>query len=365
MKKSILLAAFAALALTACQQDLTESVSQVDTSVFTATVEGSGTRTALSQNGNVYDIVWRSGDRITIVDGTQTPNVGVYETTGTGTRADFSLKSGSQATTPKFKAYYPDTLYNDGVPTLPFVQEYVEDNIAASPMYAESNTTSLIFKNLCGIIRINLSTEQEGRRVRTITLNAAQGMSGAITNAATLAADGYSAVVSDNHSVVLDCGEEGVAVGQTAVPFHIAVPAGTYTDFCVIVTTTDGYVQVRFAKVSIEVARSSITTLTLDFDQIGYIAVSSVQIDPENAELAPGESLLLNAIISPDNATDPKVTWSTDNASVATVTEAGEVTAVAPGTATITATTGTQIAVRSESGLYSFMTGIHTKKNRL
>ena len=271
MKRSILLAAFAALALTACQQDLTESVSQVDTSVFTATAEGSETRTALSQNGNVYDMIWRSGDGITIVDGAKTPNVGIYVTTGTGTQADFSLSSGSQAMTPKFKAYYPWDLYNNGAPTLPYWQEYVEGNIAASPMYAESNSTSLAFKNLCGIIRLNLSTKLEGKRVRVITLNAAQALSGTITNAETLSSDGYAAVVSGSNSVNLDCGAEGVAVGQTAVPFYIAVPAGTYTDFSVVVTTTDGYAQTRVAKVDIEVTRSGITTLTLDFDKIGYI----------------------------------------------------------------------------------------------
>ena len=340
MKRSILLAVFATLFLTACQQDLTENESLASASVFTATAEGSETRTALSQNGNIYDMVWRSGDRITIVDAARTPNVGIYETTGTGTRADFTLSSGSQAKTPEFKAYYPATLYNDGVPTLPYTQEYVEDNIAASPMYAESNTTSLAFKNLCGIIRLNLSTKLEGRRVRLITLNAAQALSGTITNSETLSSDGYAAVVSGNNSVMLDCGAEGVAVGQTAVPFYIAVPAGTYTDFSVVVTTTDDYTQIRVAKVDIEVARSNITTLTLDMEQIGHVAVSAVQVEPESAELEPGQSLILSATVSPDNATDPTVRWSTDNAAVATVTESGELTAVAPGTATITAEAG-------------------------
>ena len=344
MKRSILLAAIAALALTACRQDLTENESLAGGSVFTATVEGSETRTALSPNGNVYDMVWCSGDRITIVDGAKTPNVGIYETACTGTHAEFSLSDGSQAMTPKFKAYYPETLYNDGVPTLPTTQQYAEGNIAASPMYAESNSTSLAFKNLCGIIRINLSTALEGRKIRRIILDAAEGMSGEIANAATLAADGYEAAVAGSNVVVLDCGEEGVAIGETAVPFHIAVPAGTYTDFSVTVTTTDDYAQARYAKVNIKVARSSITTLTLDMERIGNIEVSSVQIVPETAELEPGQSLLLRAIVSPDNASDPTVTWSTDNASVATVTAAGNVTAVAPGTATITAMAGGKTA---------------------
>ena len=57
MKRSILIVVFATLFLTACQQDLTENESLASASVFTATAEGSETRTALSQNGNIYDMV--------------------------------------------------------------------------------------------------------------------------------------------------------------------------------------------------------------------------------------------------------------------------------------------------------------------
>jgi hypothetical protein len=105
--------------------------------------------------------------------------------------------------------------------------------------------------------------------VNKIVLTAAQGMSGTITNAATLAADGYKATVSGTEGVTLDCGEEGVAIGGEAIPFHIAVPAGSYTDFAITVITTDGEVQTRSAKEGIEVARSSITTITLGFGELG------------------------------------------------------------------------------------------------
>ena len=50
-----------------------------------------------------------------------------------------------------------------------------------------------------------------------------------------------------------------------------------------------------------------------------------------------GDALTLTPTVAPDNATDKTVTWTTSDASVATVTD-GVVTAVGAGTATITAT---------------------------
>ena len=69
------------------------------------------------------------------------------------------------------------------------------------------------------------------------------------------------------------------------------------------------------------------------------VLATSIALDQETATLTEGETLQLTATVLPDDATDPSVTWSTSNAAVATVDATGKVTAVAPGTATITATT--------------------------
>ena len=50
-------------------------------------------------------------------------------------------------------------------------------------------------------------------------------------------------------------------------------------------------------------------------------------------------TLTLTATVAPDNATNQAVTWTSSNSTVATVDQNGVVTAVAPGTATITVTT--------------------------
>lgn len=68
------------------------------------------------------------------------------------------------------------------------------------------------------------------------------------------------------------------------------------------------------------------------------VPVTGVTLDKQTLELYTGDSQPLTATVQPANATNKNVTWSTSDATVATVQD-GTVTAVAAGTATITVTT--------------------------
>ena len=68
------------------------------------------------------------------------------------------------------------------------------------------------------------------------------------------------------------------------------------------------------------------------------VPVSGVSLNKDSTSLTVGDTETLTATITPDNATNKNVTWSSDTPSVASVNN-GVVTAVAPGTATITVTT--------------------------
>ena len=69
----------------------------------------------------------------------------------------------------------------------------------------------------------------------------------------------------------------------------------------------------------------------------GTISVSKVSLSPETLKLEEGESATLTATVSPNNATNKNVRWSSADASIATVVD-GNVTAVKAGTTTITVT---------------------------
>ena len=73
--------------------------------------------------------------------------------------------------------------------------------------------------------------------------------------------------------------------------------------------------------------------------QFPVVEVTEIALSHSSATLMAGEALALQATVSPSYATDPTVTWSTSDASVAIVVR-GVVTAVSPGTATITAKAG-------------------------
>ncbi len=69
------------------------------------------------------------------------------------------------------------------------------------------------------------------------------------------------------------------------------------------------------------------------------ISVTGVTMSKTALDLKTGETSQLAATVQPADATNPKVTWSSSNPDVVSVDQTGKVTAVGPGTATITATT--------------------------
>ena len=80
----------------------------------------------------------------------------------------------------------------------------------------------------------------------------------------------------------------------------------------------------------------SILTLSACREQVIEIKVSSIALNSAALSLTEGESYKLNATVSPDNASDKSIIWSSSDAGIASV-EDGMVTAVKEGSAVITA----------------------------
>ncbi len=72
---------------------------------------------------------------------------------------------------------------------------------------------------------------------------------------------------------------------------------------------------------------------------VASVSVEGITLVPTSITINPSETQQLTAVISPNDATNKSVVWTTSDESIATVDEDGLVTAIAYGTATVTATT--------------------------
>ncbi|MBD5284058.1 MAG: leucine-rich repeat protein [Bacteroides sp.] len=116
----------------------------------------------------------------------------------------------------------------------------------------------------------------------------------------------------------------------------------TSSDISIAMVSPDGTVY------AIKTGQATIMATTVDG---GFIALCKVTVKPKttyiseiklsiNSEtLAVGETLQLNAIISPENASNKIVNWTSTNPSIANVNATGLVTAIAEGETQIIATT--------------------------
>lgn len=76
--------------------------------------------------------------------------------------------------------------------------------------------------------------------------------------------------------------------------------------------------------------------------------VESITLDKTEGILNVGNTVTITATVAPEEATNPAITWSSSDESVATVDETGKVTAVAVGNATITATSEDDSSVNAD-----------------
>jgi len=154
----------------------------------------------------------------------------------------------------------------------------------------------------------------------------------------------------DVESVTLDITEITLVEGDeadlkaTVLPENATDPTVTWTTSDEsVATVADGKMTaVAPGKATITAQAGEKTATCAVTVEKRFIPVSSVEMDKHTLTLVEGDENSLKAAVLPEDATDPTITWTTSDASVATV-EAGQVKALVPGKATIKAQAGEQV----------------------
>ena len=269
-----------------CKKDKKDEIENAG-SGFRATVE--------QQNGDSKThleglaVKWNSGDAILVKSSTcNTPKR--FTTTGTDASANFDAAESlpDNFYTPNYTAYYPAAMFSGDQLTLPATQQYDENNTfanGANPMAATSSETLLPFKNVCGVLKLQLYSAADCQvRSISITSNTGEQLWGMGT--VTLSGDipSLGTLTGGGSSLTLDMGSTGMSMSKEEVNptnYYFVVPAGTLgTSFTVKVTDTDGKVWTKTANSSANrIARSQITVMPkLSVVPINPIVPSTVTV---------------------------------------------------------------------------------------
>ena len=264
MKKNIIIATIAVasafiLAVSCQKQEISISENTNDSEIvaFSATINQESTKTVLVAGSDVnkFKVNWESTDKISI----KGADYSVSSIKDDATKAIFS-GNGAIKEDSKYKAIYPSSLYKTDHFELPSIQTYAAGKFNA-PMYAESETESLAFKNICGVLCLSLKGDSNDK-IKYITVIANEGVCGKFTmgnDAATLSLS--STVGEYSRTVSLDCGEGVQLDNTTAKDFYIYLPPKTYTaGMKIIITTTDSKVFETITAASATIERNNIYT---------------------------------------------------------------------------------------------------------
>lgn len=369
--KRILFAAIAASAMIIACQKTEENFEQSDAHELHASIEADGSsKTVLDENNNVR---WSESDQIVAFMKTslglkyQLKDSYIGETSGYFSKVSSGSSDdlGAGMEWDHIVAYYP---YAESIKCaksgdnyqisviLPTEQTYAPDSFGNGswPMIAVSNDNDITFKNVCGGMKLQLKGTQKVVAIKLEGKNS-EKLSGAATVTAYTDGETKPAITmasGASTSVTLNCGS-GVQLNEsTATEFILALPPVLFSKgFTVTVTDDSGNPYTVETDKANTVLRSSLLVMP-DFkldassgDDSGgegeeIIPVGTVTVSKTSLTLTTRFSYALTAKITPIDATDQSIVWSSDNASVVTVDQSGVLTTLSSGTAVITAEAG-------------------------
>lgn len=279
MKRLTVFTLIAVSMLPACTNEALQEKAANQNYSFTAQTDaGIKTRTCLGEvlSNETYPLLWEKGDRIIIAPSGK-PATSYYETQEQGCDvAEFRFISGLEgnAMPPEntaLTALYPADAYKftDGKHTINILenQTYRKNSISSGtmPMIAGATSRELTFRNVCGILRLQLNTLEQDIRLSSIKVAADKGLAGPIATFEGTDVTWNNPDSETGHGITLSC--DGVALSPEPEDFHIVLPPGNYSGFKIQLETEGPDKRTYRMDEVLEIERSAITTVNLDLAQ--------------------------------------------------------------------------------------------------
>ena len=245
MKRVIVLSAIALISFASCNREIDIVRQGAESPVFHATTESNtGTKAYLTED---LSVAWNQGDLISLFNKTSANEKYRFAGADGDLSGDFvkvSEGDGSDPAISKVLAvypYHPEAAIGDDeavVVLLPSEQAYRENSfgVGANTMIAASDDTELLFKNLCGYLRVRLYGEDISISKVAITGHKNEILAGQAV--VTVGSDGIptARMITDpdnayvSEKVVINC--DAVSLGttaETATEFCFVIPPGTFS----------------------------------------------------------------------------------------------------------------------------------------
>jgi len=194
-----------------CQKEIEQVYAEG--TVFSAVIDNVGDAKSTIDG---FQVKWEDGDKININGINYSANPDAVD----AKKATFTKDAGDDPT-PTYKAIFPSSIYVSSPSAhyvLPATLTYTANKFNI-PMYAESSTTSLTFKNIFAVLKISVSSSVN---VESIAVSSDLYLNGTFTIDGDIAS--ITAGSDATKTTTLSC--------SPAVPgtdFYIPIPAGTYT----------------------------------------------------------------------------------------------------------------------------------------
>ncbi len=107
----------------------------------------------------------------------------------------------------------------------------------------------------------------------------------------------------------------------------------------IVSVTSDGEIRALKSGRAIITATTKDTGISAQVIVNVVVPVEGIEIQEKEINIDEGDTKIIQTTITPSDATNKEVMWSSSNSSVVTVTSDGEIIAISPGTATVTVTT--------------------------